>query len=231
LEEIAGGVEGIVGVAPLAGGSPPASVEVVAEMGDGRTLVGTVPDVAGDEVRSVFYSRVAAKHRLAAWVRLLAATAAYPERPFTAVTVGRGQGKGKVSVTRIPALGPDPPARRAAALAGLAVLLDLHRQGLSEPLPLYCRTSGAYATAMALGRDGLFAARKEWTTDWDFTQEDDEPEHRLVLGDRVALERLFDAAPREDEGGPGWPEGEPSRFGRYARRLWDPLLAVEVRSP
>ncbi|MGH9176997.1 MAG: exodeoxyribonuclease V subunit gamma [Acidimicrobiales bacterium] len=230
LEEIAGGVEGIVGAAPLAGASPPASVEVVAELGDGRTLVGTVPDVAGDEVRSVFYSRVAAKHRLAAWVRLLAVTAAYPERPFSALTVGRGQGKGKVSVTRIKALAPDATARRAAALAGLAVLVDLHRRGLREPLPLYCRTSGAYAAAVALGRDGLFAARKEWTTDWEFAQEDDEPEHRLVLGDRVVLERLFDAPPREDEGGPGWCEDEPSRFGRFARRLWDPLLAVEERS-
>ena len=229
LEEIAGAVEGIVGAAPLAGAVAPASVEVVAELGDGRTLVGTVPDVAGHEIRSVFYSRVAAKHRLAAWVRLLAATAAHPEHPFTAVTVGRASGGARVSVTRLPALGPDAPSRRAAALRHLGVLLDLHHRGLCEPLPLYCRTSCAYAEAVARGRDTELAARSEWTTEWDMPKEDNEPEHRLVLGDRVPVDRLLEALPLEGEAGPGWVEEEQTRFGRYARRLWDPLLAMEVR--
>jgi exodeoxyribonuclease V gamma subunit len=229
LEEIASAVEGIVGAAPLGGTAVPASVEVVAELGDGRTLVGTVPDVAWDEIRSVFYSRVAAKHRLAAWVRLLAATAAHPERPFTAVTVGRASGGAKVSVTRLPALGHDAASRRAAAVQHLGRLLDLHRRGLCEPLPLYCRTSCAYAEAVARGRDGEAATRMAWITEWDMPKEDNELEHRLVLGDRAAVGRLMKEGPGPDETGPGWAEEEDTRFGRLARRLWDPLLALEVR--
>ena len=57
-----------------------------------------------------------------------------------------------------------------------------------------------------------------------------EPEHRLVLGHGVDFERLLDAPPGGDESGPGWPAEEASRFGRYARRLWDPVLGLEVRS-
>ena len=228
LEEIAAVVEGIVAAAPAAaGGAAPGSVEVVVELGDGRTLVGTVPGVAGDTVRSVFYSRVAAKHRLAAWVRLLAVTAAHPERPFDAVTVGRGSGRGSVAVTCVPVLAADPPGRRASALEHLGVLLDVHRRGLREPLPLYCRTSAAYAEARRRGADALAAARRAWTTEWDFPNEDVEPEHRLVLGGKVALEHLLETAPGRDEAGPGWAEDEATRFGRYARRLWDPLLARE----
>nr|MBA3956233.1 hypothetical protein [Acidimicrobiia bacterium] len=35
------------------------------------------------------------------------------------------------------------------------------------------------------------------------------------------------ASPDHDEGGDGWSTDEATRFGRYARRLWDPLLACE----
>ncbi|MGQ0520548.1 MAG: exodeoxyribonuclease V subunit gamma [Actinomycetota bacterium] len=232
LDDIAVVVEGIVeAVARESGPAPaPASVEVVVDLPDGRTLVGTVPDVQGDLVRSVFYSRVAAKHRLAAWLRLLAVTVAFPERPYAAVTVGRGSGRGQVAVTRIPPLGVDPDTRRRAALEHLAGVLDLHSRGLCEPLPLYCRTSAAWAGARALGRDPVAAARKEWTSDWEFPQEDVELEHQLALGGVVSLEHLLAAAPSAGEDGAGWAGDEPTRLGRYARRLWDPLLARETRA-
>jgi exodeoxyribonuclease V gamma subunit len=56
---------------------------------DGRLLVGTVPGVLGTVVRSVSYSKVGPKHRLAAWVRFLALSAGPPEDGVSVVTVGR----------------------------------------------------------------------------------------------------------------------------------------------
>ncbi len=68
-------VEDIVAHVPEGGAG---SVDVKVALPGGRTLGGTVPGVAGDTVRTVTYSRVSARHRLAAWVRLLALTAAHP---------------------------------------------------------------------------------------------------------------------------------------------------------
>ena len=65
------------------------SVDVRVTLPDGRRLNGTVPDVHGNLLRSVTYSRVNPRHRLVAWVRFLALTAAHPEREFEAATVGR----------------------------------------------------------------------------------------------------------------------------------------------
>ena len=61
-------------------GGQPASVDVKVALADGRTLSGTVPGVYGDVLRTVTYSRVGARHRLQAYVRWLALTAAHPER-------------------------------------------------------------------------------------------------------------------------------------------------------
>jgi hypothetical protein len=48
-----------------------------------------------------------------------------------------------------------------------------------------------------------------------------------VLGRQQPFETLLDDGPAADEDGPGWSTAEESRFGRYARRLWDSLLAAE----
>src|SRR3712207_7386295 len=51
----------------------------------GRTLSGTVSGVAGDVLRSISYATLGPQHRLAAWVRLVALSAARPERPLQAI--------------------------------------------------------------------------------------------------------------------------------------------------
>ncbi|MEJ7894503.1 MAG: exodeoxyribonuclease V subunit gamma [Solirubrobacteraceae bacterium] len=210
------------------------SVDVRVPLAAGRTLSGTVAGLDADVLRTVSYSRVGPKHRLAAWVRLLALTATWPERPLEAVTVGRVRSGGSrdatVTVTRIGPLGgadADPAARRAAALTQLRVILDLYDRGMREPPPLACATSAAYAHATRANRNATTAASSAWTSKWKFPKEDQELEHQQLLGGVVAFDRLLEEAARSDELGDGWDAAQPSRFGRWALRLWSGLCAVE----
>jgi exodeoxyribonuclease V gamma subunit len=210
----------------LADGTP-GSLDVSVALADGRTLAGTVTGVCGDTIRTVSYSRVRPRDRLRAWVQLLALSAARPERRFESVVIGRaraGVRGASVTVARLPALGDSPQSRRHLALEQLAALLDLYDRGMREPLPLACETSAAYAQAVAAGEDGESAARGAWETAFRYDKEDRQPEHMLVYGDAVPLARLLAEAPRDDE---GWEEGEATRLGRYAMRLWRGLLRVE----
>ncbi|MDP8978824.1 MAG: exodeoxyribonuclease V subunit gamma, partial [Actinomycetota bacterium] len=206
------------------------AVPVDVPLRDGRRLVGTVGDVAVDVVFRFGFARVKPKRRLAAWVRLLAATAAQPERALSAVTVGRcwnSQSSKEVTVARVGPLADSADERRDRALDELAVLVDLYERGLRAPLPVYCETSAAYAGAVARGRDGEAAAEKVWTTGAGrYPNEDREAEHQLVLGCVQPLAELVRDPAGPDERGEGWAE-EPSRLGVYARRLWDRLLALE----
>jgi exodeoxyribonuclease V gamma subunit len=207
--------------------APAGSVDVRLALPDGRLLTGTVPGVRGDLLLMTTYSRLAPKHRLAAWVRLLALTAADPARPYSAATVGRAGGGEDAKVARIPPLAADPERRRAAALDHLAALVDLYERGMREPLPLYCATSAAYAEAARRGDDPVAAATEEWKSPWSFDKEDREPEHLLVLAGERSFAELLDESPCADESGPGWHASERTRLGRLARRLWDGLLAIE----
>ncbi|HEV2820789.1 MAG TPA: hypothetical protein VGW11_09805, partial [Solirubrobacteraceae bacterium] len=201
---------------------------VKVDLGGGRTLSGTVPGVHGDLLRTVTYSRVNPRHRLATWVRGLALTAARPDRPYEALTIGRsGARNAEVTIARlqVPPGGPDD--RRAFALTHLQTLVDLFDRGMREPAPLACLTSAAYAKAAAAGRDAVKAARSEWESRYDFDKEAKALDPRLVLGGVVAFADLLEEAPRDDEHGEGWEDTEPTRFGRYARRLWAGLLACE----
>jgi exodeoxyribonuclease V gamma subunit len=207
-----------------------ASVNARIELTGGCTLLGTVAGLHGDLLANVTYSRVAPRHRLAAWVYLLALAAADPARAYEAVTLGRRRSDGPqgadVTVARI-RLSTEPDARRAEAQRELAVLVELFERGMQEPLPLYCRTSAAYVAAIAAGRDGLRAAEKEWTSDWNFPKEDADPEHQLVLGGTRTVAELFEEPPRDNEQGEGWRPDEESRVGRYAHKLWDGLRSRE----
>jgi exodeoxyribonuclease V gamma subunit len=195
------------------GAPPPASIDVHVGLSDGRLLTGTVAGVHGDLLLTASYSRLAAKHRLATWVRLLALTAARPDRPLHAASVGRGAQGAPAAIARIAPLAESRAGRREAALAELDAVVELYDRGMREPLPLYCLTSAAYAEAAATGRNPTGAARKAWTSEWNFDREDRELEHQLVLGGIVG----FDALPAAE-------------LGRNAQQLWGGLLAREVVS-
>ncbi len=184
------------------------SLDVRVALPDGRTLSGTVANLVGDVLRTVTYSKVNPRHRIGAWVRLLAVQAAYPGRDFEAVTVGRGPD----GVTVARAGGLDGPL----ALDYLVELLDLYDRGMREPPPLYCLTSAAYASGAE--PRGVWESGK-------FPGEQAEPEHQLVLGP-VGFDVLVVEGARTDE---AWDMDETRRFGRWARRLWDPVLRHERR--
>jgi exodeoxyribonuclease V gamma subunit len=211
-------VEQIVAEAPTAEAT---SLDVRVSLGDGRMVTGTVAGVRGDVLSAVTFARLSARHRIAAWVRLLVLSASHPERSFTALSVGRAarDSDSDVDVARVPALGA------AAARDHLALLVDLHDRGMREPPPLACLTSAAYAKAARAGGDPVAAARREWESA-RFPAEDAEPEHALVLG-RASLDDLLREPPRPGETGPWWDLEERTRFGRWARRLWEPLLQAE----
>jgi exodeoxyribonuclease V gamma subunit len=225
VEELDAEVEGLVEAAHahVAPGAAPTAVDVVVALGAGRRLTGTVTGVRGDVLLGVSFARLGPQHRLAAWVRLLALAAAHPERSFTAVTIGRGPARGSEPVAARRLAGVDA----AVARRHLERLVDLRDRGLREPLPLCCRTSGAYVAAGRAGRDPVKAAVGEWESTYGYDKEDRDPEHVRVLGGVVPFATLHAPAPRDDEAGDGWDPREHTRFGRYAERLWAALLEHE----
>jgi exodeoxyribonuclease V gamma subunit len=219
VEQIAAEVVALSGA-----GVEPGSVDVNADLGDGRRLSGTVAGVGGGVVRTVAFSRVRPNARLAAWVRLLALTVAEPGRSLAALTIGRarpGTRDADVTIARI------APLDHGLARDQLAALVDLHDRGMREPLPIACLSSAAYARAVLALKDPVQAARKQWESAFRFEGEDAQPEHELVYGGRLAFDELLAQRPRDDEAGEGWDAGETTRFGRYARRLWSGLLEHE----
>ena len=191
----------------------PSSLDVNVSLSDDDTLIGTVAHLRGDVLHTVTYSSVSPAHRLIAWARLLALSAAWPERPFQAMTIGRARRGAKgatITAAVIPALGADAASRQEAGVDSLRALLDLYRRGMREPLPIYNRTSAAWAEATRAGQDPRAAAGKCWTSDYDFAKEDGDPEHVLVLGSVLDFEAVLVLAgvPHDDETGGGWASAE-----------------------
>ncbi|MDP9219861.1 MAG: exodeoxyribonuclease V subunit gamma [Actinomycetota bacterium] len=197
------------------------SFDVAVDLGDHR-LTGTVGSVYGTEIVRVEYSTLAPKHRLRAWAQLLALSVAYPETPWTAVTIGRGPR----NTTMRSVLGPVDSTDARQHLQGL---LDLRTKGLSEPLPIAVKTSAKYADKRAGGMpsdNALAMAGQEWrNTQFDGGGEQMEEAHQLVWGEAPRLELLTAEPPRPGE----QMADETTRFAALARHLWEPLIAAETQ--
>lgn len=200
---------------------PARVVDIALDLGGGRRLTGTVPDVHGDVLVRTTYSRVAAKHRVAAWISLLA-VAATEERPWRAVITGRGRLR-RNPVRRCVLTAPSS----AEAMVVLRELVAFRDAGLREPLPVATAATAAYAERRFAGdtnEDAFVAADREFLGGSDapgrFGEHTDR-HLRYVWGAAPRLQHLVAAAA---------PAGEPvetTRFGALARRLWVPLLRAE----
>jgi exodeoxyribonuclease V gamma subunit len=197
--------------------TPATSLDITVALGDGRTLVGTVGGVRATTILDVTYSKLAAKHRIAAWVRYLAALACTGDAGLRAVTVGRFKDDARRSVFQ----GVSPEL----ALRCLDLLVGLRDAGLRAPLPLALETSHEYADRRQRGAsvaESLPEAVRRWEAD-RFAPERDDTEHVLVFGREAPLTALTTGPPAANEQFPD----EPTRFGALARAVWGPLLMVE----
>jgi exodeoxyribonuclease V gamma subunit len=223
LNRLAAEVDPLVAAAgPYLTGAPVA-LDVLASLPGGRSVVGTVTGVYGDTIATVEYSKLGPKHRLRAWVRLLALTASHPGHGWRAHTIGRGD-RGRPTRST---LGPVDPA---TATELLTALVDLSDEGLREPLPLIAKASHAYARCRTRGGDvddALGRAGSEWTR---FTGggESDDLAHTLVWGSASPFDALLTDPATATRSTVDGATVEPTRFGALAMRLWTPLLAAET---
>lgn len=202
---------------------PPRAVDVDVDLGEGRRLRGTVPQVYGDRLVPVGYSRLGATHRLQSWIQLLALAAGDDDHAWSAFTLGRPTNSRSRTPWSLSQLGPlDHTAR--GMLRDLVAIRD---GGLNEPLPLPLKTSLAYARqrrTRATADEALVKAGWEWT-DGRFPGECSDVEQVRAWGPKAAIPGL---------GGPPLPgeehEGETTRFSALAMRLWSPLLTAEQGS-
>ena len=235
LDSVQVGVIGLVAALERAGFPPGPSraVQVDIELPDGRRVFGAVPQVREATAIQCVYSKLGPKHRLAAWVRFLALTADQPGEGPAALTVGRGDRPGTVATSYLGPVTGSEMRPDAWALDRLVALVDLYDRGMTAPLPMACATSARWAEGRRDGLDDegvLSGAGGKWLSNGDIPGERDDDEHVFIYGRFSDVRVLLDERPRPDESGPGWASEEPTRFGRVARRLWDPLLDHESGS-
>lgn len=223
LEEVEGTVDRLVRVAQPMHEIPARTIDIAVDLGDGRRLSGTVPDVHDDAVLRTTFSRLAPKHRIAAWVRLLALAATGDHQNWRAITIGRGKMQRPTWQSTL--ISPNAPTARAL----LRDLADLRDLGLTEPLPIAPAASAMYAERRAQGStpdDALLAAEHEFDGGKDgpgrFGEHTDRY-LRYILGPTPRFHQLTETLSLD----PPSLQSEPTRFGELARRLWNPLLTNE----
>jgi exodeoxyribonuclease V gamma subunit len=256
LDEVDGAVEAILALAETHGaaGSLGAPVEIDVLLSDGRRVVGVVDEVVtaasgaggraadGGVLRRLTYARLKERDRLHAWVRLLALTASRPDGIWRAATITRVRKGAKVpkgapepqaSAALLAPLALDASSRAAFAHRELERLVELRDLAVTRPIPIVTGTSAAYADAVIQEREGrrwkpINQANGRWTSNPPFfTGEDADPAYLHAFGPERSIQDLLGVPADRTETGDGWDEAELSRFGRWALRLWSPLLGHE----
>ena len=188
-------------------GVPARVREISVDLGDGRRLVGGVPGLYDHRLVRVGYSRLKAKHRLEAWVSLVALAAAAPG-PWVSRAIGRAaQGDAPARATYS---APEDPSQV------LRDLVALHDLALTRVLPL---TADA---GLACERTRT-SSRPAWMVERDlqdlWRQDNRAVELQVAWGRRPTWQDLT-AAPALESG--------QHLYGELSQRLWAPALASEV---
>jgi exodeoxyribonuclease V gamma subunit len=207
---------------------PPADVlDVDADLPSGLSVLGSVAAVHRSPGRPtpdptvvrVVFSRLSAKHRIRAWVQVLALAAARPGPAWQAVTIGRAPGTRALAAVSVLHAPP-----QAVAAQRLDDLVRLRRRATRAPLPLPVTAAFAYAQARAAAGPepaALEDARRAWAD----AHEAEDPYNRLCWGEDGGFDALLGAPESTEQ---AW-FPETTRFGVLARRVWEPLLAAEER--
>ncbi|MGN6723627.1 MAG: exodeoxyribonuclease V subunit gamma, partial [Marmoricola sp.] len=185
--------------------------DVTIDLG-GRLLTGTVTDIFDRRVVKMTYSRLGPKPQLEAWVSLLALAVSAPGRGWTAGALGRGR---RDAVERVAFTAPEDP------MAVLRDLVSIYDAGMSSALPLPLKTSYAWADGRRQGAPRANAyAMREWESG-RFPGESARPPQVAIWGPDMSWADLHDLPPLEGED----PDGEGTRLGALALKLWGPMLA------
>ena len=202
---------------------PARSVDIDVPLGGGRRLTGTVDRVRGQAFASTTYSSLSGRHRLEAWIALLALTVGTPTRagPWTAHALGRyGRSATAMSLGSIDV---------AAARTFLTDLIELRDLGLRLPLAFAPKSSYEYAKVMVATRgrrEGLALAQARKT--WEHHHDNGDPSVALLYGPTPRLDIwLGPPSPGEVCDLVDTDQAPPSRFGHTALRVWRPVLMAE----
>lgn len=223
LEDIVEGVDTIFEVSREVHRGSARVLDVSVEIGSGRRVTGTVTGIFGDTIARTSYSRLAPKHRIAAWVRTLAVAAHDGSRPWNAVTTGRGIGHSPLRSTI---------TAPADALTRLAELVELRDEGLNSPLPFAPIASSVYAERRfggATASDAWTDADDKWSGKFG-----DHTDRSIVylLGESSPLSALTHGGWNQPRGAIAGSDQEKTVFETLARAVWLPILSSEeVRRP
>ncbi|OAN30083.1 exodeoxyribonuclease V subunit gamma [Mycolicibacterium iranicum] len=191
----------------------PRAVDVDVQIGPRRRVTGTVPRLYGDQMVDVTYSKLDGRHLLASWIRLVALSTRDSGTDWLAVCIGRGRKSGQTTQRVL-----GPPESAADVLRDLVAMYDAGRRA---PIPLPLKTSYAWAEARYSRGWPEREARFKWNTG-KFPGENSQPAHELVWGTRSPVEVLMTPVRPGEEC-----DGEKTRLGAYAARLWLPMLQAE----
>ena len=202
----------------------PRRCDVDVDLGGGRRLRGTVPEVYGDRLVPVSYSRLGPTHRLQSWMQLLALTASDPDRQLDRP---HHRPADQQPVPGQPLALAARAARRLHRPRPAPRTWSPARRGLCEPLPLPLKTSFAYARqrrTRATHDEALVKAGRTGTTAGSPASTSEAAQVR-AWGPRPRS-RVSTGRPRPARSATARPPASaPSPL-----RLWSPLLVAEQGS-